>query len=490
MMKYKFIVSLISLLIAIFISTTFAQNNENVVLIRNVNVFDGVNEKLLEGYDVLVVKNLIKKIDKNIQIAESYEIDVKTGGLKARPGGYLSDISPQGENNVVMVYEPEKNVKKEVKVVVIDGEGRTLIPGLIDAHWHMALAELPMTSIISGDAYEVGIRMTLAAPKTLMRGFTTVRDMGGSTFSLKKLIDAGEVVGPRIIPSGPMISQTGGHFDYRLPNQIPDRTGIIDYWGRVGMNSVADGTAEVRKRSREAFMLGASQIKIAGGGGVASTYDPIDVRQYSLEEMKAIVDVANSYNSYVAAHIFTDDAVQTAVKAGVKSIEHAMLIGRETIQMMKDNDVWLSIQPILNDEDAEEFPNPESNKKFVEVTKGTETVYRLAKEIGVKMAFGTDLFMSAEAAAKQGKLLAKLDRWFSPYEALKMATSDNAELLELSGPRHPYKKGPLGVIKEGAYADLIIVDGNPLKNLDLSADPENNFVIIMKDGKIYKNTLK
>lgn len=421
-----------------------AQDAESVTLITNAKIFDGVNEKLIDG-EVLIENNLVKQV----------------GGDIATPS----------------------------EATVIDAGGRTVIPGLIDMHWHMALAELPMTFILSGDAFEIGIRSTIASPKTLMRGFTTVRDMGGNVFSLKRLIDEGLVVGPRILPSGPMISQTGGHFDYRLPNQIPDREGTIDYWGRVGMNAIADGPHETRKRTREAFMLGASQIKIAGGGGVASTYDPIDVRQYSLEEMQAIVDVAESYNSYVAAHIFTDDAVQMAVKAGIKSIEHGHLMGKETLKMMKDNGVWLSIQPILNDEDAEEFPNPDSNRKFAEVTAGTDAVYTLAKKMGVNIAFGTDLFMSAESAAKQGKLLAKLSRWFTPYEALKMATSDNAKLLELSGPRHPYQEGPLGVIKEGAYADMIIVDGNPLEDLDLVADPENNFVVIMKDGRVYKNTL-
>ncbi|WP_274473910.1 metal-dependent hydrolase family protein [Mangrovimonas aestuarii] len=424
--------------------TSYGQDKASVTLIKNAKIFDGVNEKLIDG-DVLIENNLIKQVG---------------GSIKAPKGA-----------------------------TVINAEGKTVIPGLIDVHWHMALAELPMSFVLSGDAFEVGIISTLASPKTLMRGFTTVRDMGGNVFSLKRLIDEGLVVGPRILPSGPMISQTGGHFDYRLINQIPDRIGNMSYWEEVGMTAIADGEAEARKRTREAFMMGATQIKIAGGGGVASHYDPIDVRQYSLEEMKAIVDVANSYNSYVGAHIFTDDAIQTAVKAGVKSIEHGMLMGRETLQMMKDNDVWLSTQPILNDEDADVFPNEESNRKFAEVTKGTDNVYKLAKEIGVNMAYGTDLFMSAEAAAKQGKLLAKLTRWFTPYEALKMATSENARMMELSGPRHPYKEGPLGVIKQGAYADLIIVNGNPLKDLNLVADPENNFVLIMKDGKIYKNII-
>ncbi|WP_224484427.1 metal-dependent hydrolase family protein [Robertkochia aurantiaca] len=442
----KVIKVLMVLALLLLVQTGFSQEEQSSVLIKNANVFDGVNEKLQQGVDVLIEGNLVKEIGKNLSAGND--------------------------------------------VMVIDAGGKTLIPGLIDMHWHMALAELPMTFVLSGDAFEVGIRSTLASPKTLMRGFTSVRDMGGNVFSLKRLIDEGLVVGPRILPSGPMISQTGGHFDYRLINQIPDREGNMNYWGEVGMTAIADGVSEVRKRTREAFMLGATQIKIAGGGGVASSYDPIDVRQYSLEEMQAIVDVANSYNSYVAAHIFTDDAIQTAVKAGVKSIEHGMLMGRETLQMMKDNDVWLSTQPVLNDEDADEFPNPESNRKFAEVTKGTDNVYTLAKEVGVKMAFGTDLFMGAENAAKQGKLLAKLTRWFTPYEALRMATSENAKLLELSGPRHPYQEGALGVVMEGAYADMILVDGNPLENLDLVADPEKNFVVIMKDGKIYKNTLK
>jgi len=158
--------------------------------------------------------------------------------------------------------------------------------------------------------------------------------------------------------------------------------------------------------------------------------------------------------------------------------------------MMKDNGVWLSAQPLLNDEDALKFDNPVSTAKFIEVTDGTAANYKLAKKMGVKIAFGTDMLFDPSAAAKQGKMLSKLKEWFTPYEALKMATSDNAELLMMSGPRNPYQEGPLGVIAEGAYADLILVDGNPLENLDLVGDAEANFDLIMKDGKIYKNTIE
>jgi imidazolonepropionase-like amidohydrolase len=206
--------------------------------------------------------------------------------------------------------------------------------------------------------------------------------------------------------------------------------------------------------------------------------------------MRALVEVANSWNTYIAVHAFTDDAVRQSVEAGVKSIEHGHLLTDKTLKLMAEKGVWLSMQPILNDEDAIPFaPGSANQLKFEEVTAGTDKVYTLAKKYKVKIAWGTDTLFDPELAAKQGKLLAKMKRWFTPYEALKMATSDNAELLALSGPRNPYQKGPLGVIREGAYADLILVDGNPLEDIDLVADPHTNFAIIMKDGVIYKNTL-
>ena len=414
------------------------------ILITNVNVFDGVNEALIENANVVIDGNLISQIT-------------------------TEDVAVAGGQ-------------------VIDGGGRTMIPGLTDAHWHMSMAEIPQTAILTGDSYEIAIRSAVASERTLMRGFTTVRDLGGNTFSLKKLIDAGVVAGPRMLVSGPPLSQTGGHYDYRLPNQIPSESNL-DYWGDISFFVVADGVPEVQKRAREVFRMGASQLKIAVGGGVASIFDPLDVRQYSLEEMKAAVDVAESYNSYVAVHVFTDDAAQMAIEAGVRSIDHGFLIGRETLELMKEKDVWLSIQPILNDEDAMVFPTEASNQKFITVTAGTDDVYNLAKDIGVKIAFGTDALMDPESAARQGKMLSKLERWFTPFEALKMATTGNAELFALAGPRHPYQEGPLGQLTEGAYADLILVDGNPLEDLSLVANPHENFDLIMKDGKIYKNTL-
>jgi len=178
------------------------------------------------------------------------------------------------------------------------------------------------------------------------------------------------------------------------------------------------------------------------------------------------------------------------LKAGILSVEHGFLMSEDTVKMMAEKGAWFSMEPLLNDEDAISFPPGSDNeRKWIQVTDGTDKVIKLAKKYKVKTAFGTDVLFDAEMGKKHGKLLAKLKRWYTPYETLKMATSDNAELIKMCGPRDPYPSA-IGVVKEGAYADLILVDGNPLANIDLVADPDKNFKVIMKDGKIYKNTIK
>ncbi|WP_423822127.1 amidohydrolase family protein [Salinisphaera sp. SPP-AMP-43] len=423
-----------------------ARTTASRVLFVNVNIFDGTSEKLLKNRNVLVERNLIKKIlDRTI----------------SAPGA-----------------------------VVIRGQQRTLMPGLIDAHWHTMLNFWPISRVLAADFGYLSIAAANASWATLRRGFTTVRDAGGNCLGVKNAIDAGLVEGPRIYPSGPYIGQTAGHGDFRGPNDVPENPATpLDYPQRVGHTLIADGVPEVLQRSREALRMGASQIKTMGGGGVSSLYDPLDVTEYTFDEMKAAVDVAKTWNTYVMVHVNTDAAVRQWIQAGAISMEHGFFISEATAKLMARKGVWWSMQPMeLSGEDAFVFENPVSQDKYRQVVAGLDHVIALTKKYRVKTAFGTDLLFDADLAAKQGKFLAKLQKWYTPHEALKMATHDNAELLKLSGPRDPYP-GQLGVIKEGALADLILVDGNPLANLDLVADADQNFVVIMKDGAIYKNTL-
>lgn len=462
-----------------------------VTLFKNVNIFDGKNEELLMGYDVLVVKNLIKKIDKDIKIAATYEIDVKTGGYKAvAPDGYLTFGDIQYPQTAVTVYEPERKVKKEVKVKVIEGKGRTLMPGLIDAHWHTTFAYTPAAILLmnQGDMPEVAIRSMTGAKETLFRGFTTVRDMGGNPFAIKKLIDSGEYPGHRILPSGPFMSPTAGHADFYGRLDSPRDKSHMSYWEQNMMAMTSDGVAEVRLRTRDILRYGATQIKICTGGGVSSAFDPLDVDEYSVDEIKAAVEEATSYNTYVSSHVMTDRGVRRAIEAGVMCIEHGLFATEKTLKLMKKKGAWLSPQPMALEDMV--WDNPISQAKYEQAIEAVEALYPLAKKVGVNLAFGTDQLLDASKAHQQSDYLVRLGKWFSPYEVLKIATSENARLLEMSGPRHPYQEGPLGVVKEGAYADLILVDGNPHENLDLVADPQKNFVVIMKDGKIYKNSLR
>ncbi|NUR97975.1 MAG: amidohydrolase family protein, partial [Kribbellaceae bacterium] len=321
---------------------------------------------------------------------------------------------------------------------------------------------------------------------TLMRGFTTVRDAGGPAFGLKQAIDAGLIPGPRIYPSGAMISQTGGHGDFRTRHEVPrGRTGHLSHAELVGAVRIADGVSAVFEAAREQLMLGASQLKLMAGGGVASPYDPLDVTQYTEDELRAAVEAAENWGTYVMVHAYTPRAVRQSVRAGVKCIEHGQLLDEETVALMAENEVWWSLQPFLDDEDAPPVP-PGSRSKFDQMVRGTETAYELARKHDVRLAWGTDTLFDPGLAAKQGKQLAKTARWFTPADVLTMATVTNAELLALSGERNPYP-GVLGVVEEGAFADLILVNGNPLDDLRLLATPETSFALIMKQGDVVKD---
>ena len=414
-------------------------------LFRNVRIFDGKSSTLSTSSNVLVRGNKIERISTS-------PITVDAGAR------------------------------------VIDGGGRTLMPGLIDVHWHAMLIRVtPAESF--GDVGYNNLVAGAEAQDTLMRGFTTVRDVGGPVFGLKHAIDNGIVVGPRIYPSGAVITVTSGHGDFRQLTDLPRTIGGTPTRGeQIGATAIADSPDEVRVRVREQLMQGASQIKLTAGGGVSSPFSPIDVSTFTEAELRAAVEAAENWGTYVTAHAFTPAAIQRAIAAGVRCIEHGFLMDEATAKLIVEKGVWLSPQP-LPEELRQGFPvGSVQRAKADEVWPGIARTYELAKKYKIKTAWGTDVLFSQALAQQQGAILASLVRWYSPAEALAMATGTNAELLALSGKRNPYP-GKLGVVEESALADLLLVDGNPLQDINLVADPAKNFLIIMKDGKVYKNIL-
>lgn len=422
-----------------------AQIQTKPVLFRNVKIFDGTNARLLEGKNVLVEGDRIK-------------------GMPAS-----SETVPE--------------------VQIIDCGGRTLMPGMIDAHWHSILAGISQAAAMTADIPYVHLIAAQEAERTLLRGFTTIRDVGGPSFALKRAIDEGGVTGPRIYPSGAMISQTSGHGDFRMRTDLPRSSqNDLSLAEKAGISAIADGEAEVLRRVREQLMLGASQIKIMGGGGVSSSFDPIDSLQYTQAEMKAAVSAAADWGTYVCIHAYTSDAVRRALDCGVKSIEHGQLVDEDVVRLMAEKDAWWSIQPFLADEDANYKSSPEQVAQQQQIAEGTVHAIELGRKYQVKMALGTDILFSPKGTATQGRQLAKFARWYDSVDVLRMLTSGNANLVALSGMRNPYP-AKLGRIEAGCYADLLIVDGDPIKDISLIADPDRTFMLVMKDGRIHKNIL-
>ena len=370
----------------------------------------------------------------------------------------------------------------------IDCGGRGVIPGLIDAHWHSTLVGVTQTQAMSADIGFLHLMAGREAGATLRRGFTTIRDTGGPAFGLKLAIDRGAVTGPRIFPSGAMISQTSGHGDFRMLSDLPRAAGDLSHAETAGVAAIADGRAEVLRRTREQLMKGAAQIKIMAGGGVTSLYDPLDSVQFTEDEMRAAVEAAEDWGTYVCSHVYTPKGIQRALRAGIRSIEHGQLADLDTVRMMREEGAWWSIQPFLGDEDANPRADQRQQAKADEVARGTVRAFEMGLSEGVSMAFGTDVLMNPAGAATQGRQLAKITRFMSPLAALRMATGAAGELLALSGERSPYE-GSLGVIAEGALADLLVVEADPAEGLDWLGTPETSLALIMKDGAIVENRL-
>ncbi|XZE55334.1 amidohydrolase family protein [Planctomycetaceae bacterium SH139] len=459
-----------------------------VMVIKNVHVWDGTSDTLQKDTDVLIVGDKIKQVAKNIPTGGDYEVDAVRKTSKKAAGGTATG----NFLNVSVTNEQGEIEKASVKVTVIDGKGGYLIPGIIDSHQHIMLSkgtgpddilnqQLPYTPAYN--AIPQGMIM-------LKMGVTTIRDTGGPSVELGMAIDAGLVDGPRIYSSGAMVTCTSGHGDFvgRAPTNQNNYPGSTAWWSSaINFATFADGPAEVRKATRHALAGGATQIKIMAGGGVASLKDPLESVGFSEEEMRAAVESATDYDTYVCAHAYNDESVKRCIRAGVKDIVHGQLLSEEVVKMMAENDVWLgSLSSPYGLMDVPWFTE-ENRRKGREVLAGYENVMKLAKKHGVKMGFGTDA-----AAGMVDTILYEFEmrsKFFTPLEMLKQATSTNAELLRICKSRDPYKAAPLGVIKEGAWADMLIYDGNPLENIDFVTKPKEHLKVIIKGGKVYKNEL-
>jgi len=432
-------------------------------LFTNVNVFDGESETLAEGMSVLVEGKLIK--------------EVAGGEIEAREDA-----------------------------TVIDGGGRTLMPGLIDSHSHLNMNAPGGVLTQEGMRWdEIASRAAAQAQEWLADGFTTVRDMGGLASGLKRTIDAGMLDGPRIYPSASYISQTAGHGDIFLDtqNQFPKQT---NYY-RLGISQVVDGSDEVRRAVRRNFAEGASQIKIMVGGGISSEKGPLFASQFTDDEIAAAVEEAAARDTYVAVHVYQDRHIRRALELGVKSFEHAQFISEDTAKLMKEKGAYIA--PFIGGISEEAFQHPAYSKpgtpqyiKGKEFQRDSKDFIEIMKRVQPNIVMAVDIVFLTGEPARSARDFEKFAfaRAFGNLQALRSMTSVPGELMALTGKNNPYP-GKLGVIEEGALADILVVDGNPLDDMSvlganpkyLDAEPRERGIetirVIMKDGKIYKNTL-
>ncbi|MXU66051.1 metal-dependent hydrolase family protein [Oceanomicrobium pacificus] len=417
----------------------------DATLFTNVRVFDGTSDGLSDLTNVLVEGELIKEISP------------------------AADAAPD--------------------VPRIDGNGRTLMPGLIDNHVHLQWNQSPLEFMSARADYLAALALR-ECKATLMRGFTGVRDTGGGILGVARAVDEGIYPGPRIHACNSAIGMTAGHGDYRPRSVRPRAFGgpAITEFEATQIVIIADGVDEVLTATRDQFRQGAHFIKVFSGGAVSGLYDPLDINEYSPQELLAAVEEAKRWNTYAASHAYMDSSVRSAIEAGFACIEHCNLMTPESMELAVEKGVWLSTQvgffmtPI-----PEGFTEAQATRQKL-AQDGLDTMLQLAKEYGAKIALGTDFVGSSETKATQLNELSLRTPWFSNAEILQQATGNNGRLWELAGPRNPYQKGPVGVIEAGAYADILLVDGDPIADISVMSDPEN-FDVIMKGGRAYKNTI-
>jgi len=365
---------------------------------------------------------------------------------------------------------------------VIDVGGRTLMPGLIDAHAHITGLSLSPKNV-SYPASNIAVAAANYLRNSLMDGFTTIREAGGADYSIARLLAQGEIVGPRLFYSGRALTQTGGGADFRTPYELTDPCGHISPFSV--MSVIADGVDELRRAAREELRRGASQIKLFASGGVVFPSEAhATLYEYSEAELSAAVEEAASRSTYVMAHVYTDAGIRRCLKAGVRSIEHANFAREETVAMIAEAGAFFDPTFISLAQRIEAASETRLSSSIVDNLTHTiscgQQVYRWAKKYDVPIAFGTDLWgpEAQKSQVREFEMRMNLD---SPTNIIRSATTTNAELL--------MQKGELGTIAPGAYADLLVVDGDPLTDLRVMLDPRNNLKLIMKDGVIYKNEL-
>lgn len=446
---------------ALSVGNVQAQDEPQQILFTNVNVFDGTSKMLANDMNVLVEGNLIKTVSGNA-------IDAPNA-------------------------------------TVIDGDGRTLMPGLVEAHAHLMLMGPSLPAMEGGTTWEdFAIHGTAMSEMYLMQGFTTVRDAGGANAGLQRAINAGTILGPRLYPSGAFLGTRGGHADFA---NFTAPIGQSTNFGRLNMAQEVDGIADVQKYGRNNFRMGASQLKYMQSGGVVSAFDPWQLAAGSAAELEAVVGVANEYGSYVMAHSYRKVTIMNALNAGVRSIEHGFSFDCEIAALMKEKDAYITTNLTAFDPGLLTIPAVASVPASLRKAKSASATFvdylDNMRECPVKRAFQTDCVGGVEECSKQIAYEKFLNGdFFDPHTALVTMTSTGGELVALSGDfMNPFPDGKLGVIEEGAYADILLVDGNPLEDFSVMGTSDKWFdgpvrpysvetmPLIMKDGVIYKNAL-
>jgi imidazolonepropionase-like amidohydrolase len=396
---------------------------------------------------------------------------------EVRPG---ASLHIEGDK-IVEVAEDGRALGGGADVTVIDAGGRVTMPGLIDAHVHAALTTVDLAALVRRSLSWIAIETKFILEGMLRRGFTTVRDNGGLDAGITSALDRGLIKGPRVFRSGRVISQTGGHGDLDPVSQHPQICACAIH--TTAFAHIADGADAVRRAVREEIKAGAHHIKIMAGGGVATPYDPIDMVQYTADEMRAATEEAAARRTYVSAHAYIPESIARAVTAGVRTIEHGNLIDEAAARVMAERGAYLVPTLVTYDQIGElgkslKFPE-ESLRKLGDVLDRGLGAIEIALRAGVKIGLGTDLLGETHfAQSKEFLLRAKIQ---SNADVLRSATIVNAEIVQ--------QPGKLGVLAPGAFADLLLVDGNPLEDLAVLTGQGERLPLIMRGGTIYKNEL-